>query len=299
MLANAICPRSTQSFSHVRSSMRALAASAAAAAALLAPATGAKADTLVLVQGYLGSAGSWRVSGIAPLLHQRGWVDAGHLHTAPDWRIRSTVPTPNSTNRLYTVDLPTEAPIAFQAQVLSANLAEVARLHPSERIAIAAHSAGGIVARFALVTNPGLKVDTLVTIASPHMGTATAEAGSMIGHSPLSWFAPFFGANTINRSQVLYRDLWRERPDTLLGWLNRQPHPSLRYVSVVRSNDVRIPLAGDSVVSGWSQDMNAVPALAGRAERLVSPGEHGLRTDDGLLIADLLAIRQASAAPAR
>lgn len=298
MLANAIRPRFSKSLSHAKSAMRALAASGAAAAALLVPSSGASADTLVLVQGYLGSAGSWRASGIAPLLHQRGWVDAGHLYFAPDWRIRSTVATPNATNRLYTVDLPTEAPIAFQAQVLSANLAEVARLHPSERIAIAAHSAGGVVARFALVTNPSLKVDTLVTIASPHMGTATAEVGSMIGQSPLSWIAPFFGANTINRSQVLYRDLWRERPDTLLGWLNRQPHPSLRYVSVVRSNDVRVPLAGDSVVNGWSQDMNAVPALAGRAERIISPGEHGLRTDDGLLIADVLNIRQASAATA-
>lgn len=270
---------------------RAAAYAAAAAAVAIALPCAATADTLVLVQGYLGSAGSWRVSGIVPILHQRGWADAGHIFVAPDGRLNSTLPPPNSVNRLYTFDLPTEAPVALQAQVLSANIAEVARRHPGEKIAVAAHSAGGVVARFEMVTNPKTRIDTLVTIASPHLGTSAAEVGSMIGNSPLSWVAPFFGASTVNRSQVLYRDLWREGPHTMLGWLNRQPHPKARYVAVIRTADVRAPYAGDSVVAGWSQDMNVVPALTGRAERFVSPGDHGLRTDDGLLIADLLSAR--------
>lgn len=269
----------------IRSAAFALAAVAAAA---LGVPSAAQADTLVLVQGYLGDAGSWRVSGIVPLLHQRGWADAGHLFVGPDGRLASTLPTPKSDNRLYTLDLPTEAPIALQAQVLSANIAEVARRHPGEQVSVAAHSAGGVVARYEMVTNPNTQISTLVTIASPHLGTSAAEVGSMIGNSPLSWVAPFFGASTINRSQVLYRDLWRDGPYTMLGWLNRQPHPKARYVSVIRTVDVRAPYAGDSVVAGWSQDMNVVPALAGRAERIVSPGDHGLRTDDGLLIADVL-----------
>lgn len=259
-----------------------------AAAALLAG-TPARADTLLLVQGYLGDAGSWRLSGIAPLLHARGWADSGHLHLAPDGRIVSTLPPVAATNRLYTLDLPTEAPIALQAQVLSANVAEAARRHPGEKIAVAAHSAGGVVARFEMVTNPNTQVATLITIASPHLGTAAAETGSAIANSPLSWAAPFFGLNTVNRSRILYRDLWRDGPFTMLGWLNRQPHPKARYVSVIRTRDITAPYAGDSLVRGWSQDMNVVPALAGRAERFVSPGNHGLRTDDGLLIADILA----------
>lgn len=264
-------------------------ACALAAPAALAHSGTARADTVVLVQGYLGSAGSWRVSGIVPILHQRGWTDAGHLYLGPAGRIVSTLPAPKSANRLYTLDLPTEAPVALQAQVLSANVAEIAHRHPGEKIVVAAHSAGGVVARYEMVTNPNTQIATLITIASPHLGTSTAEVGSMIGNSPLSWVAPFFGANTINRSQILYRDLWRDGPYTMLGWLNRQPHPKARYVSVIRTADVRAPYAGDSVVAGWSQDMNNVPALAGQAERFVSPGDHGLRTDDGLLIADLLA----------
>lgn len=267
-----------------------LACAAMAMASTLALPTPARADTLVLVQGYLGHAGSFRMNGIVPVLHQRGWTDAGHLHMGPDGRLHTAAPAPDGSNRLYTLELPTEAPIALQAQVLSASIADIARRHPGEKIAVAAHSAGGVVARFAAVTNPELGVSTLITIASPHMGTSTAEVGSMIGNSPLSWVAPFFGASTINRSQVLYRDLWREAPGTMLGWLNRQPHPELRYVSVIRTNDIRAPFAGDSVVTGWSQDMNAVPALVGRAERIVTPGEHGLRTGDAVLIADVLAI---------
>ncbi|MFZ1681057.1 MAG: hypothetical protein WAT70_08545, partial [Rhizobiaceae bacterium] len=51
----------------------------AAAALLLAMATGAGAETLVLVQGYLGTGWSWRVSGVAPVLVSQGFADAGHL----------------------------------------------------------------------------------------------------------------------------------------------------------------------------------------------------------------------------
>lgn len=255
----------------------------------------ASADTLVLVQGYLGSAGSWRVSGIVPILHQRGWHDAGHLFYGPDGNPRSTLAPVAAKNRLYTIDLPTEAPIPVQAAFLAANLAYVSAAHPGEKIAVAAHSAGGIVARFAAVTDRRVKIDTLLTIASPHLGTATAEVGSMISESPLSWVAPFMGAGTINRSRGLYRDLWRERPYSLLGWLNRQPHPKARYVSIIRVTNPTGPFAGDSVVDGWSQDMNAVPALAGQAERYVTPGDHYLQTADGNLIANLLSVARTAA----
>lgn len=262
------------------------------AALIAGSAATASADTLVLVQGYLGNAGSWRYSGIVPVLHARGWTDAGHLYFGPDGRPHSTLQKVATQNRLYTIDLPTEAPIPVQANFLAANIAYVAAEHPGERTIVVAHSAGGVVARYAAVVDRRIKIDTLVTIASPHLGTALAETGSAIAESPLGWVAPFFGASTLNRSQVLYRDLWRERPNSLLGWLNRQPHPVARYVSVVRAVDPRGPLAGDSIVSGWSQDMNAVPALAGKSERIVSPGDHGLRTNDALLIADILAAGQ-------
>ncbi|MGD9785162.1 MAG: esterase/lipase family protein [Hyphomicrobiaceae bacterium] len=284
-----------------RRTRTAIASAIAALPLAVAAQATAHADTLVLVQGYLGSANSYRATGIAQTLVARGFQDAGHLALAPDGRFRAQPITAAGKQRFYTVELPTEAPVALQARVLGDALVEVASRHSGEPLHVVGHSAGGVVARFAAVTDQRVKPATLLTIASPHLGTATAEVGSMIGNSPLSWVAPFFGASTINRSQALYQDLWRERPGTALGWLNRQPHPDMRYISVLRTNG-GAPLAGDSVVDGVSQDMNAVPALARRSEVYVTAGGHGLNPGDGILIADLIgraAQQTAAATPAR
>jgi hypothetical protein len=89
------------------------------------------------------------------------------------------------------------------------------------------------------------------------------------------------GLDTINRSQGLYQDLGRPEPWSLLGWLNVQPHPQADYISIVRP--------GDSVVAPRSQDMNFVPALAGRSRVLPSVGGHELNPADGVLVSQLLA----------
>ena len=136
--------------------------------------------------------------------------------------------------------------------------------------------------------DPDAAVAGLVTIASPHLGTPWAELGNFLGSTPAAWMAPFMGFGTLNRSQALYHDLSREHPRNLLGWLNRTPHPIATYVSVVRVVDGRRPELGDSLAYGAAQDLNAVPALAGRAETVFSPGDHGLRPDDGLLLVSIL-----------
>lgn len=244
----------------------------------------ARAETLVLVQGYLGDAGSWRFTGIVPTLVSRGWCDGGHMSArGPAIAVWPGAGARCSTGkRLYTIDLPTEAPITVQTRFLAAYLARVAQLHKGEAIDVAAHSAGGVVARAALVLHPGLKVKTLITIASPHRGTGRAEQGLDVSSSPVGWFAPMFGAGTINRSRGLYAQLVRERPGTFLGWLNGLKHPQMRYVSVVR-------ILGDGIVPAWSQDLNGVRAISGRAENYVVDGPHRLVPADGLTIANLLA----------
>jgi hypothetical protein len=136
-----------------------------------------------------------------------------------------------------------------------------------------------------MVQNPRSGVGALVTIASPHLGTDTAEIGSLIGQTPLSWFAPMVGAGTLNRSQALYRDLSRENPQGVLFWLNRQPHPAARYVSVVRADS---SLLGDLVVPSASQDMNHVPALRGRSVRIEVRDGHGLSPGDGPVLVEIL-----------
>ncbi len=252
---------------------------ALALAAWAASSIAASADTVVLIQGYLGSAGSWRGTGIAAVLRQAGWSDGGHLSVSPGGVVQP-LPSEPGARRFVTVDLPTEAPAVVQSEVLGSYIAAIRNAAKNEPIVLVGHSAGGVVARLFMVRHPDAAITGLVTIATPHLGTSAAEMGSFIGSTPLSWAAPFFGLNTINRSQVLYHDLWRERPTNLLGWLNRVPHPKAKYVSIIRG--------GDSWVNAYSQDMNYVPALAGSSRTLISPGDHGLRPVDGAMLADIL-----------
>ncbi len=248
----------------------------------------AVADTLLLVPGYLGSANSWRGNGITYGLQRSGWQDAGHLTTGrfdvmgPPFRV-------GGVKRFYTLDIPTEAPLLVQADLVARYVALVRRRHgKNERVILVGHSAGGVVSRLAMVRYPALKVYGLITIAAPHLGSRMADLGRSVANSPLSWFAPFMGANTINRSRALYRDLGREGPHNILGWLNRTAHPRAIYVSVIRSNTGN-PVAGDQISAGWRQDMNMVPALRGRARTYVSIGDHSLRPADSVLIARILA----------
>lgn len=251
-----------------------------------APGT-AMAETVVLVQGYLGSAGSWRNSGIGPVLDGAGWRDGGHLTLHPGG-VAQALSGHSTGRRFVTIDLMTEAPIGVQADALAAYIAFIRSKSPNERIVLVGHSAGGVVARLFMVRQPQAGVAGLVTIASPNLGSGWAEFANMVGSTPASWMAPFFGMGTFNRSQALYHDLSREHPNNLLGWLNRQPHPEAAYVAVVRVRDVSRPVAGDTMVEGPAQDLNTVPALAGRAETILSPGEHGLRPHDGVLLASIL-----------
>ncbi len=240
------------------------------------------ADTLVLVQGYRGDAGSWRGTGITRVLQQNGWRDAGHLSARAGQILRWST-SAGGTNRFYTIDLPTEAPITVQTGFLSGYLGQIAKLHKGEPLHLAGHSAGGVVARATMVSFPALKIKTLITIASPHRGTGSAETGLQVSNSPLGWFAPMVGAGTVNRSRGLYRQLVRERPGTYLGWLNRQQHPKARYVSIVRAGS-------DDVVPSWSQDLNGVVQLAGKAETYPVSGRHELSVYDGVTIKNLLAV---------
>jgi pimeloyl-ACP methyl ester carboxylesterase len=241
-------------------------------------------QTLVLVHGYLADGSLWRPSGIVGALQQGGWQDAGHLFpngTLPGWT------APSLTGRyLYTVTLPSsEAPLMVQTQWLSQYLHFLQAKHPDNSLILVGHSAGGVVARLSMI-HSGLAVKGLITISSPHLGTDKAEWAVLASNSPFSWFAPFFGMDTINRSEGLYWDLIRETPSTALFWFNRQPHPQARYISVVRVG--KAIGVGDDLVPAYSQDMNHVPALAGRAITVTSIGTHSLQPSDGYLLVSLL-----------
>ena len=251
----------------------------------LTPATAA-AETLVLLQGYLADEDYWRDTGITRMLASNGWADAGTLRNTRHG-IRSDRPLPRSSRRAYTLAYPSEAPLMVQLRYLEHYLEFILNLHPYESLILVGHSAGGVLGRLYLVEHPDSPVGALITFASPHLGAESAEIGAMAGNSPLGWIAPLLGGGTLNRSQGLYVDLVRERPGSLLFWLNRQEHPACRYISIVREDDGLLNF-GDLVVPAWSQDMNQVAALRGRARKIVTQGGHGLNKRDAELLLRIL-----------
>ena len=259
-----------------------------------------RADVLLLVHGYLGGAHSWDSSGITTILQQRDWQRAGtYLADPVGVRLIPAAGT-QAERKFYSADLASEAPVRIQVMQLQAILNAIEQAHPGEPLIIVGHSAGGVVARTALVLGSGKNVKSLITIASPHLGTVRAEQALDATDIPFpfSMVTDFFGGETYDiamRSRSLYLDLVRPYPGTFLYWLNAQSHPDIKYISVVRGQTGAG--WGDYVVPGYSQDMNNVAALRGKASLVMIPVRHELAPADGNVILDMLA-EPAAAAPA-
>jgi len=85
-------------------------------------------QTLVLIHGYLNDGSTWRPLGIVSALQPAGWQDAGHLFPGGPL---PKMTLPNSLERyVYTVTLPSEAPLATQAQWLDLYLRHLQTRHP-------------------------------------------------------------------------------------------------------------------------------------------------------------------------
>lgn len=243
----------------------------------------ASAETALLIHGYLGDGNSWKSSGIENTLTRSGWVNGGRLDasTSP-----SRLGPDNSHPVFFTLDLPSTAPLTHQADVLWARVNQLDDYRPGEPVVLVGHSAGGVVARLALVRfGPG-PVTTLITIASPHLGTPRALQGLDViqDSGPFEFIKKLVGGNEyrqVKRSGVTLWDLAPPRPGNLLYWLNTKEHPALRYVSVIR---VPGPNGSDEIVPTFSQDLNQVQSLRGRSEVIPTWGEHYLDASDGHLI---------------
>ena len=251
-----------------------------------------RADVLVLVHGYLSGARSWDESGVTTVLQQHDWQRAGTFVAGPAGVQLMPVPDVQAERKFYAVDLPSEAPVLVQVHLLREVLSAINKTHAGEPVILVGHSAGGVVARTALVRGGVENVKALITIASPHLGTSRAEQALDATDIPFpfSVMTDFIGGNsyhTLLRSRSLYVDLVRPRPGTLLYWLNGQAHPDVEYFSIVRG---QTPAGwGDNVVPAYSQDMNNIPAIQGRSARIVIPAAHGLEPVDGSVIVNLLA----------
>jgi len=250
-----------------------------------------RADVMVLVHGYLSGPQSWDGSGVTDVLQRHGWQRAGVYVAGPVGVRLIPAPGMQAERKFYAVDLPSEAPVLVQVYQLREILAAISVAHGDEPVVLVGHSAGGVVARTALVRGGAANVKALITIASPHLGTVRAEQALDATDIPfpISVMTDFFAGETYDiamRSRSLYVDLVRPRPGTLLYWLNGQPHPDIEYFSIVRG--VSELGGGDYIVPTYSQDMNNIPALHGRSSLVNIPAHHGLEPVDGSVIVNLL-----------
>ena len=256
----------------------------------------AHADVLVLVHGWMSNGDTWIRNGVMQALQSKGWSDAGLIISSPAGIHHTPAPQQQtSKNIAYRTHLPAEAPLQLQAAHLFAQLQYIQQKHPTEQITLVGHSAGGVVARLVVVRPEKLNIKSLITIATPNLGTGRAIQGLDIADSK-PFFCPGPGIDFLKEivGGSDYRYLKHSRgalvgltpavPGSLIGWLNQQPHPDIKYHAIVRNNG-----AGDELVPGFSQDLNQVPALKGKAKVHSTPAAHFLNPADGHLLAQILA----------
>ncbi len=246
-----------------------------------------RADIILMVHGYHGHADDWRRAGIVNKLSSGGWQDAGVVFQSAQGEVLFTQDIIASEKKQLTAHLPSEYPVLIQSQTLENLLRRVNEQYPEDKIILIGHSAGGVVARSALVRGgKSIPVTQLITIASPHLGTEIAEIGSFAAESPLAMITPWLGGGAINRSGQLFRDLQPEKPGSLLFLLNRQQHPRIDYVSLVRRQ--AYGLFADLLVPEESQHMEYVYALRGLARSISAGYGHALHPGDGDIILRLI-----------
>lgn len=251
----------------------------------------AYADVMLLIHGYLGDATSWERSGINNELHQQGWARAGMFRGSPFGPQLYVTQSNGAKNLVYVATLPSETPVVIQTDILKNIIDIIQQNHKNEKIILVGHSAGGVVARMALIRYQLQNIKALITIATPHIGTGRADQALDItaNHGPFNMVKRFVGGsgyNALEHSRGLMVDLRYPQPGNLLYWLNSQPHPDIYYASIIRLNHNGAP--GDEYVPGFSQNMNNVPALQGRSSIYITPAPHFLLPQDANTILSII-----------
>ncbi len=262
---------------------------------LILASSGAQADVLVLIHGWAANTNTWIQSGVVSVLEQGNWRYAG-IVTASQNPV--TIISPRQTdadNKLYLAHLQAEAPLVIQAGQLLAELNYIKQLHPGQKLILAGHSAGGVVARLAMVHQSAPKIDKLITIAAPNLGTPRALDGlEVVDGKPffcpgpgIDFVKSVFGGNDydyLKASRPALIDLVPARAGSLIAWLNQQPHPESDYHTIIHM----INRQGDDIVPAYSQDLNQVSALKGQAKLHVLASGHSLSPADGNLLLSIL-----------
>lgn len=250
-----------------------------------------RSDVLLLVHGYQGSVYSWERSGVVPVLQHFGWKRAAVLVAAQQGLVPVAMPWPTAENKVINLQLNSELPMVAQANAFSAALRWVNDRYPDEPVVIVGHSLGGVVARLGLVRDGAPHVKGLITIASPHLGTALAYRGldELDDPLPVRMLKELLGGelyDKLQRSEGLLHDLVPVVPGKLLHWLNSRQHPDIHYYSIVRTSTSG--MLGDAIVPGYSQDMKNVWPIGEKSTRYLVGFNHWLSALDGYQLVNIL-----------
>lgn len=145
--------------------------------------------------------------------------------------------------------------------------------HPGVPIDIVAHSQGGLVARSALTDegDPRLpRVNSLVTLGTPHRGTPVATGLTMVGHTTVGEVL-ITGAHAVLPDKIdpaaLSLAQMAEHSE-FLRQLDRRPVPTgVKVTSIGAREDLAVP-AGRTLLAGAHNVTVAAPSLLDDHRRL-------------------------------
>ena len=145
----------------------------------------ASAEVLVLVHGYLGTANSWVESGVLDRLIRRGYQHRGVFSFSPQGVLFQPLGTGPATKPVYTLNLPSQAPVVIQADWLAAQLREVQALG----ITIGSHSVHhvklGTLSAAAVEAHQAQQLLRSLHDPPPRHGVDAPEEEQVLGHSAL------------------------------------------------------------------------------------------------------------------
>jgi triacylglycerol lipase len=251
------------------------------------------AKVVVLIHGWMGNFNSWENSKVIKKLKKADWTRGGILFNSKNKGVRIVNQNIRKSKKIfYTVNIPSRSSIYNQTENhLKPILNKIVKFHSNEDIILIGHSAGGIVARTAIVTSNFPQITTLITIASPNLGTPLAiKALKKTNKSfPFSVATDLFAGEkyrTVKAPKALLRDLVPPKKGNFLDFLNNKSHPDINYICILRGNSKKG--FGDCLVPGYSQNLNNVKAINGKAKIYNTLTSHSLSVADANSIVMIL-----------
>lgn len=202
-------------------------------------------EPVILVPGYGNKAEFWEEKGFLNFLEDNKIGYAGKIATFPE---KNPVFASNDSSEYKDVFLvefsdPTNA-INELAVELKSSIEFVTKFTKSKKIMLVGYSIGGLICRYYLTNNlESHKVNTLVTICSPHLGSGLADKTyglllllNGVSETVYESIAELIGMQDLLQGAALSQLVTEE--NGFLDRLNKKKHPlDLSYISIIGKVD--------------------------------------------------------------